>query len=484
VNKPSQAAGKTTPNLVSVTTIAADGSRRFLHPADSKGPFLLWRRIASMLLVAVYVLLPWIPVNGYPAVFLDVANRRFHLMGLTFVTQDLWVGFFVITGLAFSLFYISSLFGRIWCGWTCPYTVFLEHIYRRIERLIDGDAPARRKLEDAPWTGQKITKRVLKHGLYIVVSAIIAHVFLAYFVSIKELYRWMHAAPANHFFAFGVVAFLTVCLYGSFSWFREQFCIIMCPYGRLQSALTDDDTVVIGYDKKRGEPRGKVSDPNAGACISCNRCVQVCPTGIDIRNGLQLECIGCAACVDACDEIMTKVNRPKGLIRYDSLNGLNGKRTRYVRPRTILYTILLVIGAVVFSFALSTLKPMRALAKRMSGSPYFIAEGIVRNQFSLHVMNERHEKMSYRVELLGDVPPGLQLVGANVPFEVGALEEIEKMLIVSMPNKDFKTAFHFKINVKEDRPNGANVIREVDFLGPDNRLQNNDYLNPDQYLKK
>ena len=471
------------PNLVSVTTIAADGSRKFLHPADVKGPFTVWRRIAAIALLVVYVALPWIPVNGYPAVFLDVANRRFHLMGFTFVTQDLWLGFFVITGLAFTLFYVSSLFGRIWCGWTCPYTVFLDGIYRRIERLVDGDAPARRKLDDAPWTAQKITKRIVKHGLYLVASAAIAHVFLSYFVSIRDLYSWMHKSPLNHAFAFGVVIFFTVCLYGAFSWFREQFCIIMCPYGRLQSALTDDNTVVIGYDRKRGEPRGKVNDPTAGACVSCNRCVQVCPTGIDIRNGLQLECIGCAACVDACNDIMTKVNRPKGLIRYDSLNGFNGKPTRYVRPRTILYTILLFVGIGVFGFSISTLSTMRALAKRMSGAPFFVTDGIIRNQFNVRVMNKHHEPANFRITLQGDVPAGLRLTGADVPFEVPALGESERLIILTMPKAGFKTPFQAQLHIAEDKPGGASVDRSVEFLGPDNRLQNDDYLNPANYKK-
>jgi cytochrome c oxidase accessory protein FixG len=472
---------RSAPNLISVTTIAEDGSRRMVQPADVSGPFTIWRRLFALGALLVYIALPWIPVNGFPAVFLDVATRHFHFFGLTFVAQDLWLGFFIITGLAFSLFYVSSLFGRIWCGWTCPYTVFLEHVYRRVERLIDGDAPARRRLEDAPWGPEKIAKRVLKHGLYILLSAAIAHVFLSYFVSIKQLYIWMHERPENHFFAFGVVGFLTAALYFAFSWFREQFCIILCPYGRLQSALQDDDTVIIGYDKTRGEPRGKVTDPAAGACINCNRCVQVCPTGIDIRNGLQLECIGCAACVDACDDIMTKVGRSKGLVRYDSLNAFSGKRTRYVRPRTIFYGILLAIGATVFAVSLSTLSPMRALAKRMTGSPYFMSDGMVRNQFNVEVLNKRHDASDYTIKLIGEVPPTLKLSGADASFSVPALSELEKLIILMLPQKDFSKPIKVRLRISEDRANGASVEREVEFLGPDNRLQNNDYLDPKNY---
>ena len=459
------------PNLISVTTIAADGSRKFLHPSDAKGPFTTWRRIAALVLLAVYVLLPWIPVNGFPAVFLDTANRRFHFFGFTFVTQDLWRGFFVVTGLAFSLFYISSLFGRIWCGWTCPYTVFLENIYRRIERWVEGDAPARRKLDAAPWDKTKIFKRVLKHTLYLVASAAIAHVFLSYFVSIKELYSWMHSSPLNHAFAFGVVVFFTVCLYFSFSWFREQFCIILCPYGRLQSALTNDDTVVIGYDKKRGEPRGKAGTEGAGDCINCTRCVQVCPTGIDIRNGLQLECIGCAACVDACDDVMAKLHRPKGLVRYDSLNGLGGKRTRFIRARTIFYTVMLLVGAVAFGWSLTTLKPIHSLAKRQSGAPFFLNEGAIRNQFNVRVTNKRHETNICTISLGKNAPPSLRIDGATEPFEVPALGEVEKLVILTMPNAEFNGVFNADLIVAEKRENGASTTHQVEFLGPDTSLR-------------
>lgn len=215
---------------------------------------------------------------------------------------------------------------RIWCGWACPYTVFLDHVYRRIERWIEGDATARRALAIAPWSGGKIARRTLKHFLFVLIAALIAHVFISYFVSLQRLYGFMQEDPLEHATAFGVVLFLTLVLWFCFGYFSEQFCIIMCPYGRLRSALTDDDTVNIGYDEKRGEPRGtkgKAED----ACIDCRRCVQVCPTGIDIRDGLQPECIGSTACVDACDDIMTKVERPKGLIRYDSFNGFPGKKT-------------------------------------------------------------------------------------------------------------------------------------------------------------
>jgi cytochrome c oxidase accessory protein FixG len=189
------------------------------------------------LLIGIYVLLPWIPINGNPAVFLDVENRMFHLFGLTLVPQDLWVMFFAISGLGFALFFGTSLLGRIWCGWACPYTVFLDHVYRRVERWIEGDAPARRALDNAPVTAGKVFKRVLKHAIYLAIAALIAHVFLSYFVSLHRLYGFMNDGPMEHATAFGIVMFLTLVLWFCFGYFREQFCIIMCPYGRLQGAL-------------------------------------------------------------------------------------------------------------------------------------------------------------------------------------------------------------------------------------------------------
>lgn len=471
-----------TPTLDTLSTIHTDGSRKFVHPADVKGRFTAWRRAAGALLLLIYIALPWIPVRGYPAVFLDVQERRFHFMGLTLATQDLWVGFFLITGLAFSLFYVTALLGRVWCGWTCPYTVFMEHVYRRVERLIEGDATARRRLEDAPWTAEKVMKRGLKHGLFLLISAVIAHVFLSYFVSIPKLYEMMKGPPTQHLLAFGVVAFLTGALYFAFSWFREQFCIILCPYGRLQSALTDDHSVVIGYDQARGEPRGKVGS-TPGACIDCRRCVQVCPTGIDIRNGLQLECIGCAACVDACDDIMTKLKRPTGLVRYDSYVGLKGGKTRFIRPRMIFYSFMLLAGLAAFGFAATRISPLRASAVRMIGAPFYVADGVVRNQFLVRVINKRNEPVSYRLELVGEAPAELKATGLDQVLTVGPMGEEQKTLVLSLPETLFQKSFRLKVKVTDAARGDSMTTRVMEFLGPDPRLRSDAPLDPKAFLQ-
>lgn len=433
--------------------------------------------------MAIYVLLPWIPVRGSPAVFLDVANRRFHIMGVVLAAEDLWLGFFLVTGLAFSLFYVSAVLGRVWCGWACPYTVFLEHVYRRVERWIDGDGTARRKLEEAPWSAGKVFRRVLKHGVYLFLSAFIAHVFLSYFVSLRQLYGWMQGAPSQHWLAFGVVAFLTGALYFAFSWFREQFCIILCPYGRLQSALTDDHTINVGYDRVRGEPRGKVTTAGAGDCINCRRCVQVCPTGIDIRNGLQLECIGCAACVDACDDIMAKVGRKPGLVRHDSLAAFKGGRTRLVRPRTVLYGLLLACGMAVSGFSILAVKPVGVSLNRLTGAPYFVNNGEVRNQFQLRLVNKRPRPASYRVSLGPESPEGLRLTEMSEIVDLPALGEVVKTVVLTLPQDRFKGAIKARVMVTMHPDDGSRVVRDLEFLGPDPRLQNDEYLNPQNYLR-
>jgi cytochrome c oxidase accessory protein FixG len=452
------------PNLDSVTTINQDGSRFFIHTADVSGKWTTARRIFGAILIAIYVALPWIPINGSPALFFDVEQRRFHVFGLTLVPQDLWVMFFGVTGLGFTLFFVTALLGRLWCGWACPYTVFLDHVFRRIERWTEGDAVARRKLDAAPWKAGKIARRGTKHLLYAICSALIAHVFLSYFVSIPRLYDHMHEGPLAHATSFGIVIFLTATLWFCFGWFREQFCVIMCPYGRLQSALTDDDTVNVGYDEKRGEPRG-AKGKATGDCIDCRRCVNVCPTGIDIRNGLQLECIGCAACIDACDDIMTKIGRPKGLVRYDSLNGLTGKKRRFMRPRVIAYTLLGLLGLVAFAIAgWRQARPFTADFTRMRGQPFYTDTTAVRNHYQVRFYNKRNQPAHFTLHL-SNAPEGYTLSGADTPIEVPPRGEITRPAIVVAPTAAYRGATDLQIEVRAE-PGGVVLRHDMRFLGP------------------
>ena len=460
------------PNLISLTTINPDGSHYILHPADVSGRFTFFRRIFGILLIAVYVLLPWIPINGAPALFFDVEHRRFHIFGLTLLTQDLWVFFFLISGLGFSLFFLTALLGRLWCGWACPYTVFLEHVFRRIERWIDGDANARRKLDAAPSSARKTIRRIVKQGLYILAAALIAHVFISYFVSLPRLYEFMREGPLQHGATFTIISALTAVLWFCFAWFREQFCIILCPYGRIQSALTDEETVVIGYDEKRGEPRGKATDPNAGACIDCHRCVQVCPTGIDIRNGLQMECIGCAACIDACDDIMRKVNRPTGLVRYDSTKGLAGEKRRILRPRIWLYAGMGMIGFLALGFtAFHKAKPVFAEVSRMRGAPFYVDPTVVRNHYQLRLLNKRNQPVTFEVSL-EDAPEGFTLSGIGESLTLNAHAEASRPMIIINDLAQYSGPTELTLKIKA-QPGDATITQKIKFLGPNPNQLNN-----------
>lgn len=492
---------RNSPTRDTLASVRVDGGRVCIHPADVAGRFTTLRRVVAVALIAIYVLLPWIPVRGHPAVFLDVANLRFHFFGLTFAAQDLWLGFFVLTGMAFALFYLTALFGRLWCGWSCPQTVFLEHVYRRVERWIEGDAQRRRLLDRAPWTQEKFLKRGLKHVAFVVISLVVAHVLLAYFVSLPREWEMMTSAPTEHWGIFVFIVVATAVLYFNFAWFREQLCIILCPYGRLQSALIDDDSVTIGYDERRGEPRGKaqrteergaghawtqhavalagaVPHPDEGSateahgdCIDCFKCVHVCPTGIDIRQGLQLECIGCANCIDACDDVMTRLGRPRGLIRYDSLNGLAGRARRLVRPRLVLYTILLVAGACVAALSVSRYRPMSMSVVRMIGAPYFVDADAVRNQFNVRVVNKRTEPAAFQlaVEPVADAPDGLHWTGWEGGLQVAPGAEEIRPLVLFVPKREYAGKFRLRL-VIVDAEGNSRVEREVEFIGPDPRL--------------
>lgn len=454
------------PNLDSVTTINRDGSRYFLHPSDVSGKWNVYRRIVGVVLIAIYAALPWIQINGYPAVFLDVENRMFHLFGLTLVPQDLWVMFFAVTGLGFGLFFITALLGRLWCGWACPYTVFLDHIYRRIERWIEGDAQARRAMEQAPWTASKIAKRVTKHALYAAIAAVIAHLFLAYFVSLQRLYDFMHQGPMEHLTAFGIVAFLTLVLWFCFGYFREQFCIIMCPYGRLQSALTDDDTINVGYDAERGEPRG-TKGKAAGDCIDCRRCVQVCPTGIDIRNGLQLECIGCTACIDACDDVMTKINRPTGLIRYDSFNGFGRRAKRILRPRIYAYCALGLLGiSVMLTVGYYKARPFILSVSRSGGTSFSNDATCVRNIYKVRVINKLNQSAQITLRLGKETPEGYLLSGGPQTYQIGALAETYRTCVVVAPASAYHGPGKITLAI-ETKPVSQTIEKSIQFLGPD-----------------
>lgn len=462
------------PDLDTVYSVNPDGSRNFIHTADVRGRWQVRKKVIHWVALAIFFLLPWLVVGGHPAIHIDLPGRQAFIFGQTFTNQDFYLTFFLVTGLGFTLFVVTALWGRIWCGYACPQTLLVDGVFRRVERLIEGSRERRLRRDAGPVNWAKIWRKIVKHTLYFALSGLAAHTFTSYFFPIRELLPTVFSGPTGHTTAFVWTLVWTGILYFDYAWFREQTCIVICPYGRLQSALTDTDTVVIGYDEKRGEPRGKKGADGAADCIDCFRCVTVCPTGIDIRNGLQLECIGCANCIDACDEVMDKLERPRGLIRYDSQRGLEeGERRSLRRPRTFLYAALGLLGVVVFSWALLGRETFEARILRPRGLPYQLTEETIRNLYSVKLQNKSDVVTDYaiRVELPSPEDGGsanlerLEIVVAREVATVQALQDVEIPVFLTLPRADYDTHFPFTI-VVQDQLSGKEKELELRFRGP------------------
>ncbi|PIE16869.1 MAG: cytochrome c oxidase accessory protein CcoG [Proteobacteria bacterium] len=454
-----------TPNLDTLSMLDDKGRRQYVYPADVKGKWSRRKPFAYVALIAFFVTTPWLRINGEPAVLIDIAHRQFFLFGSAFNAQDFFLMFFVVAGIGLSLIVVAALWGRLWCGWACPQTVWLDGVFRRIERLIEGPANKRRRLAKAPWTLNKLWRKGLKHVLYVALAFIIAHVFLSYFTPTDRFLEMMADGPGAHMSTFLWALALTVIIYGNFWWFREQLCIVICPYGRLQSVLQDDDTINVQYDHLRGEPRGKKTDPNAGDCVNCGRCIAVCPTNIDIRNGHQLECIGCAYCIDACDEIMLKLGREPGLIRYDSQCAIEGGRRRFWRPRVFFY---IVAGALLLTFAtvaMSKNDSFEANLFRQQGAPFLINKqaGVLENNVRLHVVNKRFDEATFTVRA-DDADVGRVFV-PQTEVTLKKFKDHYFPVFIKIPAADYKFGMHVKMLVTDSVDNVTDVI-EIEVLGP------------------
>lgn len=353
------------------------GHRVYVHPEDVKGPWRDKRKIVYWFLILLYFTVPWIHFQGKQIILLDIANREFTFFGNTFFAHDAPFVFFVFVTIVLTFGFLTAEWGRIWCGWGCPQTVFIDAVYRPIERMIEGRSRARKNLDKAPWSFEKLWKRALKWFLFLIVSMHLSHTFLGYFIGARKLFWITMGAPSEHMTAFISMWVVTGIFLFDFGWFREQFCIIACPYGRFQSVMMDEHSLVVTYDPVRGEPRrnhGVVDRKDEGDCIDCQACVKVCPTGIDIRRGTQLECIACTNCIDACDEIMGKLGRDPGLIRYDSEIEMNGGKRNLFRFRPMLYAFLITVVLTVFGYSLNVRNHLRLQFIRDGKQPFYVVD--------------------------------------------------------------------------------------------------------------
>lgn len=485
------------PNLLQpeehvLSTLEHDGSRRWLYPKLSKGPYLFWRRVVAWGLIAIFTVLPFIKIKGEPAILLDILRREFHIFGVTFLPTDTFLLALLLLSWFLGIFVITALFGRLWCGWACPQTVYMEFLFRPIERLFDGRAGLGGKPGKEPAAWRTIAKYIVFYALCLHLT----HVFLAYFVGVDQLFKWSLGSPANHPVAFTFIFAVSAALMFHACIFREQLCIVACPYGRMQSVLLDQSSMIISYDEGRGEPRGKLGKQKRraleeknkpegertvgldllqmhGDCIDCGECVTTCPTGIDIREGLQLECVGCAQCIDACNRIMTKVGRPKGLIRYTSQQALKGHGGKILRPRVFVYAAMLALVFGTFLFALTNRSMADVTPIREKGRPFVVLDsGDILNQMRLKIVNRDRTSHTYVVYVSEPVGVTLKMQGGSLVLEPGETRSVS--IDLSAPFEKFTNGrLDVRLTVRDDNTVVAEEIFQMKgpYTLPDANLQ-------------
>ncbi len=397
--------------------------------------------VVGYALIAFFVTLPHLRWLGKPLILLNVPRREFTLLGTTFLPTDTLILMLLLGSAVIAMFLFSALFGRVWCGWGCPQTVYMEFVFRPIERLLEGGRSGSLALDKA--RGVMSPRRVLKYLIYIPLCLGLAHTFLAYFVGTDTLAEWVRLSPAEHPTPFLVMAVTTALIFIDFGWFREQTCLIACPYGRWQSALIDKRSLIVAYDATRGEPRraGKERGPDAGDCVSCNACVFTCPTGIDIRNGLQMECVHCTQCMDACDHVMEALQKPKGLIRYASQEGLAGRQSGLLRPRVVIYSLALLTTLSLLAITLSTRKAAEVILLRSSSEPYRIEDdGRIANQLRVKIVNRSNSTQRYTATVTG--LDGGTVIAPELPLTIAAGAQRTTSLFLLAPMSVFRDGRH------------------------------------------
>lgn len=454
----------------SIATVDENGKRIWLYPKKPKGSFYNKRIWATIGFLAVFISGPFIKIGGQPLLMMNFFDRKFIIFGQIFLPQD-----FVLFGIGMIIFVLfitlfTVTYGRIWCGWLCPQTVFMEMIFRPIEYWLEGDARQQKKFDESPWNFNKVWRKGLKHLIFIVFSAFIAHITMAYLIGIEGVQALVTQSPANNLSGFTALIAFTGAFYFVFAKLREQVCIAICPYGRLQGVLVNRDTMTVIYDDVRGEPRGRLQKTTAeeqapkGDCIDCNLCVQVCPTGIDIRNGIQLECVNCTACIDACDDVMEKIKKPKGLIRYASVDSVEKNKPFRITKRSMAYSFVLVVLIGLEAVLLINRSSVETTVMRVPGQLYQEEAGKITNLYNAQLINKTNETKTISVTA-EDSRFNVRFVGKpkTVDIPPSGREEIV-FFVETLPENLTGRKTDVILQVKE----GDEVLETIktSFLGP------------------
>lgn len=459
-----------------LSTADKDGHRRWLFPRQPSGDWYRRRTWLSWLLLFVMFAGPFVKIQGNPLLMINIVERRFSILGRIFWPQDAVI--FAVAMLIFltGIILFTTSFGRLWCGWVCPQTVLMEMVFRKLEYGIEGDAMAQRQLSNSAWTPQKILKRLLKHGLFLALSFLIGNTLLAYLIGLDSLVQIITDPPGQHLTGLGFMILFTLLFYSIFARFREQACTFICPYGRLQSSMLDENTLVVAYDYKRGEKRAHLvhgqefvqrSASGLGDCVDCRACVAVCPTGIDIRNGTQMECVNCTACIDACDQIMDKTGRPRGLVRFTSLNNIERGTPQRFTARMGVYAAVLAALVGLFLFLVHSRSDTQTVLLRAPGSlPQLTPQGRIDNLFTVRILNKTTRDIS--VELRLEQPEGsLRLMGRSPLWVQGAKLAQSSVLVELDPVQVQGHTVPLRIGVFEAGGRRLETVSTT-FLGPRN----------------
>lgn len=454
----------------SITTVDKEGKRIWIFPKKPFGKLTNYRSYVSYVLLAFLFAGPWIKIDGEPLLLLNILERKFVILGKVFWPQDFYLfGLAMITMVVFIILF-TVVYGRIFCGWICPQTIFMEHVFRKIEYWIEGDWKHQKRLRDMEWNGEKIRKRLLKHTIFLIIAFAISNTFLAYIIGSEELIAIQTSNPLDHLGGLLAMIAFTIAFYIVFAKIREQVCTNICPYGRLQGVMLDKDSIVVAYDYVRGEKRSKwrKDDDRAaqgkGDCIDCHQCVDVCPTGIDIRNGTQLECINCTACIDACNHVMDKVGLEPDLIRYASENGIRSRNMSFKWTfRAIAYTAVLFVLLGFMSFLLISRTDVSATVLRTPGMLYQkLDDGKISNLYNYKIINKTNRDMPLEFRLLNEKGE-LKMVGSRLEIEGQGMTEGSLFLVF-----DRGDIVNKKMKVKLGIFNGDEQIATVSttFIGP------------------